>query len=215
MWMGVEGKIMVRAQQLAIALLAGLAFSTGYAMAAETSATQPNTTELSKIPPEVCKVSPEVCKALPQLTVKSCEAKCIEPHAACAESSKVIDTLQELANAVNKHDLTAIAEYLDDSVTTFDEGSKKLVVGKDAVLADLKIKLDRFALTGDNPLLSYTIVQPYAQVSGNTAVVTFTALREFGGSNPRKEKCNATDVFVKVDNKWKKLHYRGRWKRLT
>ncbi len=192
---------MARASKLAIALLLGLAFTTSNVMAGETNTDNSKTTEPTKV--------------APALSMNSCEAKCIEPHAACAESAKVIDTLQELANAVNKHDLTAIAEYLDDSVTTFDEGSKKLVVGKEAVLADLKTKLDRFALTGDNPLLSYTIVHPYAQVSGNTAVVTFTALREFGGTNPHKEKCNATDVFVKVGDKWKKLHYRGRWKKLS
>ncbi len=196
--MEVEGEKMTKAGNLAVALLLGLAFSANYVMAGETS----KATEESK-----------TATALSMNT--SCEAKCIEPHAACAESAKVIDTLQELANAVNKHDLTAIAEYLDDSVTTFDEGSKKLVVGKEAVLADLKTKLERFSLNGENPLLSYTIVHPYAQVSGNTAVVTFTALREFGGNNPHKEKCNATDVFVKVDNKWKKLHYRGRWKKLS
>lgn len=181
---------------LAIAVLLGLAFSVQSIKAEELKAT----TSATESKP---------ASAISMNT--NCEAKCIEPHAACAESAKVIDTLQELANAVNKHDLTAIAEYLDDSVTTFDEGSKKLVVGKEAVLADLKTKLERFALTGDNPLLSYTIVHPYAQVQGNTAVVTFTALREFGGTNPHKEKCKATDVFVKVDNKWKKLHYRGRW----
>lgn len=187
--MEVEGNTMARAQAIAflpLALLLNLAFSTNCVMAGETKAPS-----------------------------GACEAKCIEPHAACAESAKVIDTLQELANAVNKHDLTAIAEYLDDSVTTFDEGSKKLVVGKEAVLADLKTKLERFSLTGDHPLLSYTIVHPYAQVNGNTAVVTFTALREFGGTNPHKEKCNATDVFVKVNDKWKKLHYRGRWKKIS
>jgi len=188
---------MLRAQ--AIALLLGLAFSTNYVMAEESKASQSKTAESSK-----------------SITMNTpCEAKCIEPHAACAESAKVIDTLQELANAVNKHDLTAIAEYLDESVTTFDEGSKKLVVGKDAVLADLKTKLERFSLAGDSPLLSYTIVHPYAQVNGNTAVVTFTALREFGGTNPHKEKCNATDIFVKVNDKWKKLHYRGRWKKIS
>ncbi len=192
---------MARASELAIALLLGLVFSTSNVMAGETKTEQSKTTE--------------PVKASQQVSMNTCEATCIEPHAACAESAKVIDTLQELANAVNKHDLTAIAEYLDDSVTTFDEGSKKLVVGKEAVLADLKTKLDRFALTGDNPLLSYTIVHPYAQVTGNTAVVTFTALREFGGTNPHKEKCNATDVFVKVGDRWKKLHYRGRWKKLS
>lgn len=186
---------MIKAPQLGLALLVGLAFS------ASVMAEEIKTTEAAKAPS--------------QLSMNTnCEAKCIEPHAACAESTKVIDTLQELANAVNKHDLTAIAEYLDESVTTFDEGTKKLVVGKEAVMADLKTKLERFALTGENPLLSYTIVHPYAQVNGNTAVVTFTAMREFGGTNPRKEKCNATDVFVKVNDKWKKLHYRGRWKRI-
>lgn len=143
----------------------------------------------------------------------SCTVDCVEPHANCAESQKVIDTLKLLVHAYSHGDLKTYEEYLDNSCTTFDEGTKKLVVGKQACLEELKAKFARYSPTGETPLISITIEQPYAKVTGNTAVVTFRAVREVGGKHPIKEIAEATDVFVKDGDKWKKLHFRGRWKK--
>lgn len=140
---------------------------------------------------------------------------CVDPHACCKESEKVLDTLQTLVNAYIHCDVKTIQDHLDDNCTTFDETTGKLVTGKENVVADLKKKFERYAPNGETPLLNYTIDHPYAKVNGDTAVVTFVAYREIGGKHPVKEKANITDVFVKHNGVWKKLHYRGAWKKIT
>src|SRR5262249_37479071 len=85
-----------------------------------------------------------------------------EPCAACSESEKVIETLKVLADAYARGDLTTYETYLDDGCTTFDEETKKLIVGKQAVLEHLKQRFQEFAPDGKKPLVSYTIEHPYA-----------------------------------------------------
>lgn len=144
---------------------------------------------------------------------KSCKISCVDPHACCAESEKVLDVLQQLVKAYSSGNLKTYEEYLDESCTTFDENTHKLISGKNNVMSDLKAKFERYAPNGPTPLLSFTIDHPYAKVSGDTAVVTFIAFREVGGKHPYKEKCNVTDIFIKHGDSWKKMHYRGAWKR--
>ena len=144
-----------------------------------------------------------------------CKIDCVEPTAACSESARVIETLKVMTSALTKGDITTYEEYLDEGCTTFDERTKKLVAGREAVIADLKQKFVRYSPTGETPLISYTIDHPYAKVTGDTAVVTFVAVRETGGAHPSKEQANVTDVFVKRGDKWKKLHYRALWKKVS
>jgi hypothetical protein len=143
-----------------------------------------------------------------------CKVHCVEPSTACSESEQVVETLKAMIKALTTGDLNAYESYLDEGCTTFDERTKKLIVGKQAVIEDMKAKFQRYGPDGVTPLLSYTIDHPYARVTGDTAVVTFVAMRELGGPHPVKEKSHVTDVFVKHDGKWKKLHYRGMWKRV-
>ena len=137
---------------------------------------------------------------------------CIDPHAACSDSEHVLDTLKILFTAYSKHDIATASEYMDADCTTFDEGTKTLITGRKAVLADLKQKLEQAETNTDSPLLSYTIEHPYAKVMGNTAVASFVAHRELGGEHPKKLEAHCTDIFVKEDGKWKLLHYRRSWK---
>jgi ketosteroid isomerase-like protein len=139
---------------------------------------------------------------------------CVDPHACCAESEKVLETLQTLTKAYIHGDVKTIETHLDEHCTTFDENTGKLVTGKANVVADLKRKFEKYAPTGETPLLTFTIDHPYAKVTGDTAVVTFVAYREIGGRNPIKQKSSVTDIFVKHDGIWKKVHYRGAWKKV-
>jgi len=143
-----------------------------------------------------------------------CKVECSEPFGSCSESEKVIETLKLLAAAYARGDLITYEAYLDDGCTTFDEGTKKLIVGKQAVLEHLKRRFQEFAPDGKKPLLSYTIDHPYAHVTGDTAVVTFVAGVQVGGRNPYKAENHVTDIFVKHGDTWKKLHYRGRWRKV-
>ncbi|HEY9730650.1 MAG TPA: nuclear transport factor 2 family protein [Drouetiella sp.] len=139
---------------------------------------------------------------------------CVNPHAACAESEKVLDTLKVLFRAYSKGDLETAGKYMDDDCTTFDESSKSLIVGRKAVLEDMRTKIHGWEVS-DSPLISYTMEHPYAKVDGDMAVVSFVAFKEFGGKHPQKFKSHCTDIFKKEDGKWKKLHYRSNWKEVT
>jgi hypothetical protein len=150
--------------------------------------------------------------------VEFCSVKCNDPHPACSESAKVIDTLNQLTQLINDGDFKGMAEYFDDGVTTFNEDNKRLIIGKEAVLADLK---ERYSANKklDGKLISYTIDRPYAEVNGNRAVVTFVAKKVLannrGIEHAVEMESHSTEVFVKEDGKWKTLHYRGAWKKLS
>lgn len=139
---------------------------------------------------------------------------CTNPHAACVESEKVLDTLKILFSAYSKGDFETAGKYMDEDCTTFDEATKTLIVGRKAVLADLKQKIHGWEIS-DSPLTSYTMERPYAKVDGDMAVVSFLAIKEFGGKHPQKFKSHCTDIFKKEDGRWKKVHYRSNWKEVV
>lgn len=143
-----------------------------------------------------------------------CKISCVDPHAACTESEHVLDTLKILFKAYSKGDFETAAKYMDDGVTTFDESTKTLIVGKEAVIKDLKSRIQVWE-SSDSPLVSYTMEHPYAKVTGDVAVVSFVAVKVFGGKHPQKLESRCTDIFKKENGKWKKLHYRSSWKEVT
>lgn len=153
-------------------------------------------------------------KAAGKDAVSTCKIECDELMAACSESHKLIEILMLLADAYARGDLVTYEAYLDDGCTTFDEGTKKLIVGKQAVVEHLKRRFQEFSPNGKTPLLWYKIQQPYAKVTGDTAVVTFVAETKIGGKSPYRAENHVTDIFVKHGDQWKKLHYRGRWRKV-
>ncbi|MBX9692818.1 MAG: nuclear transport factor 2 family protein [Cyanobacteria bacterium] len=140
------------------------------------------------------------------------KVECLNPHAACAESEKVIETLKLIVHAYTEGNFDEFGKYMTEGVTTFDAGTHKLIVGKKDVVADVKKRWTE-AHGGDSPVLSYTIYHPYAKVTGDKAVVTFKAIKEVGGKHPEKLVSKCTDIFVKEDGLWKKLHYRSDWEK--
>ncbi|MBX9941630.1 MAG: nuclear transport factor 2 family protein [Candidatus Obscuribacterales bacterium] len=144
-----------------------------------------------------------------------CHVKCTSPHAACEESQKVIDTLNHLVKALNDGDFATVGDYMDESISTFDEGSKKLIVGREAVLAEMKRRYEKSKQDSEGGTVSYHIEHPYAQVSGDRATVTFVIRKTVSGKTPIAMESHSTDVFVKHEGKWKKLHYRSNWKKVS
>ncbi len=147
-----------------------------------------------------------------ECTDPSHKVSCVGAHAACPESEKVIETLKQLASAYTEGNFVELAKFMDDGVTTFDEGTHRLIVGKQAVVDDIKKRWEA-AHAANAPVLSYTINNPYAQVTGDRAVVTFEAIKTVGGKHPETLVSRCTDIFVKRDDGWKKLHYRLCWKK--
>lgn len=139
------------------------------------------------------------------------EVRCVDPHACCAESKKVIEELEEMVSAYTKGDMATYEKYLDDKCSFFDESTHKLISGKDAALEHLRESFVAHAPGGTKPLVSFTIDQPFAKVTNDTCVVTFLATKVIGGKNPHTERCHVTDVFVKRGDMWKKLSWSGKW----
>ncbi len=191
------------------------------------TASTPVTTSTSNSTPEL-KKNVVIEKVLPNTNAESHETNyqgwqfdsgdvkisCVNPNAACTESEQVLDTLKILFRAYSKGDLETAGQYMDDDCTTFDEASKTLIVGKKAVLDDLKQKIHGWEVS-DSPLISYTMDHPYAKVNGDMAVVSFVAIKAFGGKHPQEFKSHCTDIFKKENGKWKKLHYRSNWKEVV
>lgn len=142
------------------------------------------------------------------------KVSCVEPHAGCSESAKIIEDLKEIVHALNTGDVDKAAEYYDEQCTSIDRKTHKLISGKQAVIADLKKRLEDHNPNSQEPLKSITIDHPYAFVHGDTATVNFVAYKEFGGEHPYKMESHCTDIFVKRGEKWKKLHYVSNWKRV-
>jgi len=156
----------------------------------------------------------EYCSINDPLQKSPIKFACINHHPNCDEAEQVIQTLALYAKAYVSQDYKTCAEYMTDGITTFDENSKKLIVGKEAVLADMKHRLDKSAPDSDSPLLSYTIDNPVAQVKGNSACVSCIGIKVYGGKHPRTMESHSSYVFIKEDGKWKKNHFRTDWKQV-
>jgi hypothetical protein len=128
-----------------------------------------------------------------------------------------LEVLQKLITAYSTGDLTTYEKYLDDKCMVVDNTDHKVISGKPAILERLKSDFAAHAPGGASPLVSFHIDQPFAKVSdkGDTCVVTFVATKEVGGSNPHTERANVTDIFVKRDGDWKKLHWQGNWETVS
>ncbi len=145
---------------------------------------------------------------------EKCKISCVDPHSGCPESAKIIEELKEIVHALNTGNVDKAAEYYDDNCTSIDKKTKKVISGKQAVIDDLKIRMEAHNPKSKEPLKSLTIDHPYAFVHGDTATVTFVAYKEYGGEHPYKMESHCTDIFVKRGEMWKKLHYVSNWKRV-
>lgn len=150
------------------------------------------------------------CESVKKANYK--KVACLHPHAACPESEQVIETLKTISHLYSEGNFDELSNFVDDGITTFDEKSNKLIVGKQAVMEDIKKRWSSAHDSG-NPILSFTINHPYAKVTGDHAVVTFEGVKTIGGKNPETLVSRCTDMFVKKDGTWKKLYYRSSWKK--
>jgi hypothetical protein len=143
-----------------------------------------------------------------------CKISCVAPYPMDAESIKVIAVIENITKALADRDYERMKQYMDDGCTTYDENTKRTVVGRDAIVADVKSKIAADELKYKAPLLAYKIDRPFVKVNGDTAVVCFVLIKELGGDHPQSFESHCTDVFVKHGEDWKKLNFRGEmWKR--
>jgi hypothetical protein len=98
---------------------------------------------------------------------------------------------------------------MDEGCTTYDANTKREVVGREAIISDVKLKIAEEEAKSKAPILSYKIDRPFAKVTGDTAVVCFVLIKELGGAHPQRFEEHCTDVFAKHGEEWKKLNFRG------
>ena len=149
------------------------------------------------------------------MSSSQCKINTTAPHAACSESAQVLGVVQDIYKSLSEHDLDAVGKHIDENCTKFDQATGKLIVGRKAILEDMKEQLEKVAPGTKTPLLSYTIDRPYAHVKDDTAVVTFTAFKEFGGEHPKKFESHCTDIFKREGSSWMKISYRSNWKEIS
>lgn len=143
-----------------------------------------------------------------------CALTCSEPMAADCDS--IINTLKEAYKTLGNKDYAGLEKFLDENCTTYDASTKKTVVGRKAILESVKAKMESEEKRLKTPAVSFHIDRPFAKITGDKAVVTFVLKKEVGGAHPATFENHVTDVFVKRDGQWKKLHYCGRgWKRIN
>jgi hypothetical protein len=139
---------------------------------------------------------------------------CINHWADTPEAEEVIKIEASFAKAYVSQDYAKCGEYLADGCTTFDQGSKRLIVGKEAVLADMKRRLDKSLPDSDSPLLSYTLDHPLARVNGNKAYINCIGIKVYGGKNARTMESHSTYVFAKENGKWLRTHFTTDWQKV-
>lgn len=137
---------------------------------------------------------------------------CLHQLTDCPEAEEVVKTMATYSKAYVSQDYKTCAEYMTDGITTFDQRSKRLIVGKEAVLADMKARLDKSLPDSESPLLSYTLDHPLARVNGNKAYANCISIKIYGGKNPHTMESHSTYVFVKEEGKWKKSHFTTDWR---
>jgi hypothetical protein len=137
-----------------------------------------------------------------------CSVSCVNPDA-CADSQSVIDVIKAITKALADKDYAKMTTYMDPNCTTYDSNLHKLVVGRDNIISDVKAKIAADEAKLKVPTVGFTIDHPYAIVTGNQAVVTFVLIKQIGGEHPIKFEEHCSDVFIKRDGDWKKLHFCG------
>ena len=139
---------------------------------------------------------------------------CINHHADSPEAEEVINAEATFAKAYVSGDYAKCGEFLADGCTTFDQHSKRLIIGKEAVLADMKRRLDKSLPDSDSPLLSYTLDQPLARVHGDKAYINCIGIKVYGGKNARTMESHSTYIFARENGKWLRTHFTTDWQKV-
>lgn len=142
--------------------------------------------------------------------------ECINPHEAAEmhapkpEAPAVLRLVKSLAETYSKGDFERMSSYFADDVAFFDEDANKTLTGREAVLKRLQADFKKDT-GGGKTITGYTIDSPYIKVLGNTAVVTYRAVKSVQGSKLQKHQALVTEMFVKDGERWKLAHLRGKW----
>src|SRR5579885_2671231 len=120
---------------------------------------------------------------------------------------ELADIVQSMSGALARQDFKAYVDYLDQRCTWFDDSMKKLATGKEAILAQLQLE----AKSSPGVLSEFRVGEPFVQIEGDRATVTFNAVKVYGGDHPVEVKGRSSSVFVRRDGRWLMRNVYTRW----
>lgn len=123
------------------------------------------------------------------------------------ENEQVLSAFKKLMLGLGQKDIGAIGECLSPDVILFY--NHDLVYGKQAVLDHISKRV-----LGKEPagtVNSITVHHPFIKVKGQTAMVSFRAVKQFTGAKPTKMESWCWEVFERKDNQWKVLQFHSNW----
>jgi hypothetical protein len=144
-----------------------------------------------------------------QIASTTTSVNCTNPYNNEGEEKSVIAVLEAITKGLADRNFPEMKRHMDEACTTYNEKTKKLVQGRDNIIEDVQKRIADEEKQANAPIICYTIDRPFAKVTGDTAIANFYLVKELGGAHPQKYECHCTDVFVKRDGEWRKLHYRG------
>jgi hypothetical protein len=134
-----------------------------------------------------------------------------QPHAAKADAPDVLKSVERIVKAYSSGNLPEYESLLDEDCSYLDHERNKMISGKARVIEHLKQSFAKHAPNGTQPLVSYTVDQPYIKVLGETAVVTYRAFEEIGGATPMHAEGLITKIFRKSGDTWKQQYDSSSW----
>lgn len=124
-----------------------------------------------------------------------------------SENEQVLIAFKKLMQGLGQRDLGTIGECLSPDVILFF--NHDLVYGKQAVLDHISKRVLGKEPTGT--VNSITVHHPFIKVKGETAMVSFRAVKELAGTKPTKLESWCWEVFERKDNQWKVLQFHSNW----
>jgi hypothetical protein len=151
------------------------------------------------------------CPGVTVAAEQRCKFECTDPQTVDAQGKQVIDVLVKMMKSLESENYQEFSETLENDASMSDTSTKEMTAGKEAILAKIKSTIAKGQKEG-SPLIHFEIRAPFVSVKGDTAVVIFSAFKEYGGRHPYKMRSRCSDVFVLRDGKWLLIHHRTDWK---
>lgn len=122
------------------------------------------------------------------------------------DSQELLPAFKKLLQGLAQRDINTIGECLSPEVILFY--NHDLVYGKKAVLDHISKKVIG---VDEGTVNSITVYHPFIKVKGDTAMVSFRATKDIGGSKPAKLESWCWEIFERKDNEWKILQFNSKW----
>jgi ketosteroid isomerase-like protein len=129
------------------------------------------------------------------------------------DSASVLNTFKKLMRNIELKNMDQVGACLSPDVIVFDSRNHNLVSGKDAVLNHISNKIIG---TANSPAVkTFVVYDPFVDVKGDTAMVSFRAVKTLTGGKDTKFESWCSEIFERKDNEWKVLYFKSSWKPLS